>query len=264
MELSKGENERVNAELTKKVEEFSRYRREKHAEIVGLQSKLDSLTESNNQTAITLRTLQNSHTSQSHQLSQSLQKVQDLTGQLADQEAKYSSEAANLRRLIQVMEEREARTKELVDGIEREWEGLGFSSAEREQKLKKELDDEIQKNEILEKRLEEMKVIMDKINRGEFPIPDVAQEQSASRRASAIGTSNVSFSGDELAGLSPGLAMINRMQKSGKTFTEVYADYVRLQDELAKASSENLRLDRVLAEVLAEIEERVSGVANGI
>ena len=52
--------------------------------------------------------------------------------------------------------------------------------------------------------------------------------------------------------------MINRMQKSGKTFTEVYADYVRMQSELSMKTSEIDRLDRTLAEVLAELEERVS------
>lgn len=172
MQLAKDENTRVNAELSSKVEEFSKHRREKHAEIVQLQSNLESLTQTNSQTSITLRTLQSSHTSQSHQLSQALQKVQDLTGQLADQEAKYSSEAANLRRLVQMLEEREAHTKELVAGIERDWEGLGATAASRERKLRDELEEETQKNEALEKEMEDMKIVMDRINRGEFPIPD--------------------------------------------------------------------------------------------
>ncbi len=61
-----------------------------------------------------------------------------------------------------------------------------------------------------------------------------------------------------LQDLSTGLAMINRMQKTGKTFTEVYADYVRLQDEFVKKTIENERLDQALNNIMAEIEERVT------
>jgi len=49
-----------------------------------------------------------------------------------------------------------------------------------------------------------------------------------------------------ILGLSPTVAMVNRSQKSGKTFTEVYTDYIRLQDELAKKSAEYDHMDRTL------------------
>ena len=246
LQLAKDENERTNSELSKKTEEYSLYRRDKHTEIVKLQSELDTLKQTHNQTTNTLRALQSSHSSQSHQLSQSLQKVQDLTSQLADQDAKYSSEAASLRRLVQMLEERENQAKELVAGIERDWEGLGEKAAASEQKLREALEEEQQRTKELESELEDLRTVLEQVNRGALPVPVVS-----SASATVVPS-------DSLYELSPGLAMVNRMQKSGKTFTEVYSEYVKMQGELATKALEIDRLDRTLTDVLNELEERVS------
>lgn len=244
LQLAKDENERTNAELSKKSEEYSNYRRDKHTEVVQLQSELDSVKQTHNQTLSTLRTLQTSHNSQSQQLSQALQKVHDLTSQLADQEAKYSSEASNLRRLVQMMEERENQAKELVAGIERDWEGLGEKAAASEAKLREALEEEQRRSKELEEDLEEMRGVLDRVNAGELPVP-----------SASFGSPNASS--ESLFGISPGIAMINRMQKSGKTFTEVYADYVRMQGELAAKTRDMDNMDRTLTAVLSELEEKV-------
>ena len=225
-------------------------RREKQAEIVQLQASLDSITQNHNQISASYRSLQSSNAAQATQLSQLSQKVQDLTGQLADQEMKYSSEAANLRRLIDMMEEREVQAKQLVAGIEEDWAGLGEKAAVREQELRRELEAEQLRAESLERQLDDTRLVLEKINRGELPVPFGSGPDRIVSSAVEDPT--------PLVGLSPGLAMISRMQKSGKTFTEVYADYVRLQEELAKKNVEYDRMDRTLAEVLAQIEERVS------
>ena len=48
------------------------------------------------------------------------------------------------------------------------------------------------------------------------------------------------------------------MQKSGKMFTDVYADYVRLQDEFSQTCAEYDHMDHTLTAILAQIEERAS------
>ncbi|KAL5492141.1 MLP1_6 [Sanghuangporus weigelae] len=83
---------------------------------------------------------------------------------------------------------------------------------------------------------------MDRINMGGFPVPSAAQ---ISRNISA----------DSLFNFSPNISMINRIQKSSKTFTEVYAEYVRMQGELAKKQRDMENRDRTLGGVLAELEE---------
>ncbi|TFK40767.1 hypothetical protein BDQ12DRAFT_679995 [Crucibulum laeve] len=251
LQLAQAEAERTNAELTIKTEEFAKYRRTKHAEITNLQASLDSLTQTHASTQSSLKALQSSHTSQGHQLAQALARVQDLTGQLAEQEATYSSEANGLRRLVTMMEEREKQAKEIVEGIEREWAGVGEKAERRENSLRDEIEREKRGREAAEKRVEQLESVMDRMGRGELPIPGRSTPGTPMRTPGGP-----DFMMDGMMGLSPTIAMASRAQRSGKTFTEVYADYVRLQDEYNHKSAEYDNMERTLAAVLAQIEER--------
>jgi nucleoprotein TPR len=65
----------------------------KQAEMAILQASFDSLTQSSTSSEASLKALHSAHTAQGHQLTQNLSKVQDLTGQLAEQEAAERREA---------------------------------------------------------------------------------------------------------------------------------------------------------------------------
>ncbi|KAF7348346.1 Protein MLP1 [Mycena sanguinolenta] len=231
LQLSQSEAERTGADLVAKSEEYSKYRREKHAELVTLQANFDALTQTHASTQATLKSIQSTHTAQSHQLSQALARVQDLTGQLAEQEATYSSEARGLRRLVSMMEERENKAKEIVDNIE-----------PREAALREKIENERKAREDAEKRVEQLEEVLERMGRGDLPVP-------GPRAALDLTT-------DGMMGLSPTVAMVSKAQKSGKTFTEVYTDYVRLQEEFARKCAEYDRMDQTLSNVLAQIEER--------
>ncbi len=120
LELAKSEAERAAAELATKSEELAKYRRTKHAELAQLQVAHDSLAQTYVSTESSLKALQSARTAQSHQFTQALMCIQDLKGQLAEQEATYSSEAAGLRSLVAVIEEREAQAKAIVDSIKKD------------------------------------------------------------------------------------------------------------------------------------------------
>lgn len=199
------------------------------------------------------KALQSSHTSQSHQLTQSLSKVQELTVLLAEQESRYSSEANNLKRLISLMEDRESQAKSVVATFERDFDAIRERADRREAALVEETEKEKKAREAAEKRLEQLERVLERVGRGEFPTPGGASAPSTPFRTP--GTPG--FLNDGMMGLSPTVAMASRTQRSGKTFTEVYADYVRLQEEHAKKCGEYDNMDRTLASVLAQIEERV-------
>lgn len=57
--------------------------------------------------------------------------------------------------------------------------------------------------------------------------------------------------------MAPTAVVANRVQKSGKTFTEVYHDYIKLQDRFHAEEAEKNRLKECLEELLKEIAERV-------
>lgn len=186
-------------------------------------------------------------------MTQSLTKVQDLQGQLAEQEAAFTAEVSGLKRLVTIMEEREKQAKDIVEGIEREWASVGDRAEQREAALKAETEKERRAREETEKRLEQLETVIDRMHRGELPMAgrDMSVPVTPSRASSSRDAASA------MLGLSPTVAMASRVQKSGKTFTQVYADYIRLEEEYAKKCAEYEHMDRTLSDVLAQIEERV-------
>ncbi|KAI8896524.1 hypothetical protein BC833DRAFT_95143 [Globomyces pollinis-pini] len=56
--------------------------------------------------------------------------------------------------------------------------------------------------------------------------------------------------------LSQSAAIFDRLKKSGKSFTEMYSDYTRLQHELLKEKSEVARLNDCVSQIVADIDQR--------
>lgn len=261
--MAKEESERAINELNAKSDEFSKYRRTKHAELLEVQAERDSLAQSSSSSESSIKALQAANKSLSQQLTQALTRVQDLTGQLAEQEATYSSEAAGLRRLVVMMEEREQHAKEIVDGLERDWATIGEKAERREMKLKDEIDREAKRADDAEKRVQELEKLLRGLDTGDFTAgPSISTAGGIPRTPGSIPSTPVRGSvfaspGDlGMMGLSPTVAMASRAQRSGKTFTEVYAEHVRLQEEYTRKSAEYDHMDRTLQAVLAQIEER--------
>lgn len=182
-------------------------------------------------------------------------KVQDLTGQLAEQETKFANEAGGLKRLVSLMEEREKQAKEIVENLEDEWAGVGQKAEAREATLKDEIEKERRRREETEKRAKNLEAVIEGMGRGELPIPGRASLSGTPFRTP--GTPGDPFD-DGIVGLSPTIAMASRTQKSGKTFTEVYAEHIKLKEDYAKKVMEYDNMERTLQEVLAQIQERVS------
>ncbi|PIL22755.1 transporter [Ganoderma sinense ZZ0214-1] len=265
LELAKTEAERTSAELVAKSEEFAKYRKTKHVELAELQAAHDSITQAHASTESSHKALQSAHTTQTHQLTEALTRIQTLKGQLAEQEATYSSEAAGLRRLVSMMEEREKQAKVIVDSIEKDYEGVTDKAERREAVLREEIESQKQRAEDAEKRVEDLQAVLDRMDRGEFPIPAFAGSISnpgtpARGMSASTPARNGSPSADLLTsgmlGLSPTVAMASRAQRGGKSFTEVYSDYIKLQEEFSRKCAEYDHMDRTLSAVLAQIEER--------
>jgi len=178
--------------------------------------------------------------------------VQDLSARIAEQDATYASEVAGLRRLIEMVEAREAQSKAIVENVEQEWAAVNERADRRESALREQVDRERLRTEAAEGRIEELERVLEKVNHGEFPVPAPG---TSAPSTPARGSTDILMQG--IMSLSPTVAIASRAQRSGKTFTEVYADHVRLQDEYAKKCAEYDRMDRTLGQVLAQIEERV-------
>jgi nucleoprotein TPR len=246
LQLSQVECERTTSELNLKVEEFSKYRRMKHAELSQLQASHDSLKQTHLVAENSLKTLQSNHTALNHKLTQALTRVRDLTGQLAEQEATYASEVSGLRRLVSMMEAREKQAKEIVDNIERDWTEISERAERREAELRIDLDRHRTAREEAEGEIERLQIVLRKVEGGGLP--------SSNERAQPAQPDSIS---DLMVGLSPTIAMVSKAQKGGKTFTEVYSEFAQLQQEYDQKCIEYEQMERTLASVLAQIQERV-------
>ncbi|KAH9035766.1 hypothetical protein EDB85DRAFT_841962 [Lactarius pseudohatsudake] len=150
-----------------------------------------------------------------------------------------------------MVEAREAQSKTIVENVEQEWEAVNERADRRESALREQVDRERLRTEAAEVRIEELERVLEKVNHGEFPVPAPG---TSAPSTPARGSTDVLM--QSIMSLSPTVAIASRAQRTGKTFTEVYADHVRLQDEYAKKCAEYDRMDRTLAQVLAQIEER--------
>ncbi|KAG6372684.1 hypothetical protein JVT61DRAFT_7447 [Boletus reticuloceps] len=129
LSLAQSEADRVNNKLTAKSEEYANYQRTKHAKFIQLQSAHNSLTQKHALVDSSLQAVQSTQAASTQQLTQALTKVQDLQGQLAEQEAAFIAEASGLKRLVMIMEEREKQAKEIMENIKHEWAGVGDHAA---------------------------------------------------------------------------------------------------------------------------------------
>lgn len=238
-------------------------------EIVRLQSALDSAQTERDSATRSLASLRSSHNDTQHRLTESLERVKDLSSQLAESEASFRAEIETQKRLVDAMEAREADRSKRMEEIEEEWEQRRADVEARESEATEIVERERKRADESERRLNEMREAAERLG-GVAPSDEVAllRGDRAGTPAS-VGGFGAGTPGTPLARilqgggsgmmsmLSPAAALASKMQRSGMSITEVYGQLVATQDELAKERAEVGRLSECLAQILAEIEDRV-------
>lgn len=148
-----------------------------------------------------------------------------------------------MKRLVEMMEKREEERKRRVEEVERGLEEERAQAAEREEQLKEELQAERERCDNLEVRYGEMREALER-GTARFAPGDDAQGSP-----SPVGSSFA---------LSPSAQLAVRGQKNGRSYAEIYGEYVRMEEELVRERAESKRLSDCLAQILGDIEERVS------
>ena len=115
-----------------------------------------------------------------------------------------------------------------MDNVEHEWATVGEKAERREATLRDQVEKEKKERLETQKRLEQLEAVLDKMGRGELPVPARSSPSTPFRGNASIDSI------ESMIGLSPTVAVASRVQRSGKTFTDVYAEYIRLQEEYAK------------------------------
>ncbi|KAG8906638.1 hypothetical protein FRB99_006426 [Tulasnella sp. 403] len=248
------ENARYKKDLDEKIQESATLRRSKHAEIVELQTELESLTQTHDATQVQYEALKQTHAQLNQSHTETLQRLNDTKAAMAEQESKFRVELSTQQRLVDLLESRNEEARHRVEDVDREWEKMVKEADDREAQLRESLENERRKVDALEQRVDDLRAVIDKMGSGELPLVSTLERAGS---VSVPGTPTPAATGaNGSMMLSPTAHLASRFQKSGRTFTEVYADYVRLQAELAAEKQESSRLSECLAQILADIEER--------
>lgn len=271
--LARKDAEWAHSELSRANESSAAFRREKHAETVRLQSELDSAQQAASSATSKLSSLQNAYDTTAARLTESTKKVSELTARLAQQEDSFRQEMATQGRLVNLLERRAEDAQRRIDEVESQWETVLEQCREREEAARAEAAAERDRRERVEMEKEEIQIALDRLaegvgiesgglggQNGDMQVADDSVSgyggslPSTPRRGPSVGPIGTPV------GMSPTAALASRVQKSGKTFTQVYTELARTQEELRREKVEVNRLGGVLAQVMDELQERAPGL----
>ncbi|PWN53009.1 hypothetical protein IE53DRAFT_226421 [Violaceomyces palustris] len=281
LELTRKDASWAHAELSKASEAAAVFRSAKRAETVSLQAEVETFRQEAASAKSKLGSLQKAFDETTARLNQSTSKVAELQTRLATQEDSFRSEVGTQSRLVQLLKKRAQDAQSRVDELESQWEAVLEQCRVREEAARAETEDERSMREELERQKEELAEALDRLAEGvgigsnAFGLSDdrsgyvddddleldrdeqeVRSRSSTPRRShSATGRNGPRLSSLGL-GMSPTAAFASRIQKSGKTFSQVYTELARTQEELRRERLETSRLGGVLAQVMDELQDR--------
>lgn len=237
----------LTTELDRGRQEWAAHRRETHDQLVRVQAELDQSQIDQRNAQSSLESLRTSHQALKARHEDTLAQLANTREELEASQGNFASEMSSMKRLVEMMDKREEDRRKRVDDVERGLEDERAAMHEREEQLREELEQEREKYDNLETRYAEMR---EALERG---------ANSAGRAASPYvdGPGTPSPAGSGFA-LSPSAQLAVRGQKSGRSYAEVYAEYVRMEEELISERAETKRLSDCLAQILGDIQERVS------
>lgn len=238
----------LSTELERGRTEWATYRREKHAEVVRLQSELETRTIDERAAKASLETLRKAHEHLKTRHEETLAELAKVREELGANENHFAAEMASMRRLVDLMEKREAERKKQLSDVEHALEQERIAMQQQEADLRDELLQEKDRADNLDLRNAELR---EALERG-------ASSQSIGRNVFGTPASPGSASnGSASFLLSPSGQLAVRGQKSGRSYAEIYSEYIKMEEELVNERAETKRLGEVLAQILGDIQERV-------
>lgn len=247
VDMVKQQNEWLNKELETVRSEFSNYRKEKIAQVGQLQAEVEKL--SNDKT-----TFEQQYLSAKRTNTDLLKKCDDLTKKCEETEfesqntlSSFKSEMEAQKRLAELYKSRSEHMESRSNEMESIVSDLESNLAASRSRLN-EIEDVVRAKEA------EYQTIIDA---KDLDLERLSEEMSQLRNMIESGV--VQRPDESIASLSPAAAMASRIQKEGKTFTEIYAENMHLRDDMMKSKSENSRLKEMLNTILREVEERANG-----
>ncbi|KAI8836033.1 hypothetical protein BJ741DRAFT_197378 [Chytriomyces cf. hyalinus JEL632] len=227
----------LTQELARKTQQYESYRANKSSAVNNLQMDLDAALADKQALSTRLSQLQNRYTAQEERLSKALASLHE------------SQESATTAKLA-FKNDMEAQ-KRLLTVYNNQLESLNAQLSENKNLLAEAqngLDALIVSREASEKRVQQLETSM---KEKESKLVDlekrilVFDEQVLE-----------SIHSEDLSAISPAAQAAQALQKSGKTFTQVYMEYIALKDDNKRLKSDVTHLTENLNDVLNDLNER--------
>ncbi|GAA5903057.1 hypothetical protein JCM5296_001724 [Sporobolomyces johnsonii] len=235
----------LTTELERGRSEWAAYRREKHAELSRVQSELETKESEERAAKTSLESLRKAHEGLKERHDAAISELAKVREELGTNEANFATEMGSMRRLVELMEKREEERKRRVEDVEKALEEEREALREREDEVRDQLEQERERADALEVRYQETREALERGN------------ASGAFRDGSVGVPGTpgSVASDSFA-LSPSAQLAVRGQRSGRSYAEVYGEYIKMEEELARERAETKRLGECLAQILGDIEER--------
>jgi len=237
-DILKKQNEWQNEQLKKKNEEFLQYKQQKDKDIKQLQDNFDSSNNERERLDKSYRLLQKQYEEQKDKINELIVKYNDSENKIILSESRFKNELDSQIKLVEMYKNRSEMLKEKLKeskGLVAQMESVYNNKLDKLQKEYDKCENEKQQLLLQVKEIQE---------NNPTALGSLSLDQSLSSE-----NQNMSF-------LSPTAMATSQLMRSGKTFTEVYAEYAKLQDILRREKENNERLAECLSSVQKEIDER--------
>ena len=184
-------------------------------------------------------------------LNESLEKNRDLQSEEVTNKRAFQEEMQACKDLLEKYERIADDAKARIAEIEKEEEIIRRELTKREETLLAQVDRERERADTAERKVEELDEVLQRAQTGEFSMAEISFNRGMTPGSPAPG-------GVSSLMLSPTASIVSKLQRGGRSITEVYADYVRLQKELQQEKQEKQRLETTLNDIFNEIQDRVS------
>ncbi|XP_072547531.1 nucleoprotein TPR [Salminus brasiliensis] len=247
-ELLQNQNTWLNSELKTKTDEFFRLSRDKGKEILQLKCTLESKNDEASRLQKEVSALKKTSENLQKKTEDLLTKLKEEKDQRTAMEEKYRNELnANLR-LCNLYKssaaDSEAKNTELSRAVE---------------ELNKLLKDATEANKTTEKKLADVEGSRGKVEAElQEKIQNLKKElENSNTRLEEFKRRGVpALTEEELTNLSPTAAVVAKIVKPGMKLMELYNAFVEAQDHLQLQKMENKRINKVLDEIVLEVETK--------
>ncbi len=262
LELIRRNEEWAKAELAKATEAAASHRSKRTSEVVQLQAALDEATSELSAASGKASQLESALSSTTLRLNERTEEVEQLKTRLASQEAAFADESATQAKLHELLQKRAEDAQAREHQADEKWRAALQQVEQGQAELREEIALERKERERVEQEKVDLQLALDRLAESVGIETDptnrsIDEDRAAIRGGSRASTPHISNVGlNTSLIMSPTAALAGKLQRSGKSFTEIYTELARTQEELRREKLETQRLGQVLETVFEDLRVR--------